>query len=203
MKMGKLEKWAVNSPRHAARSIARAEKLLQFVDIKEGQSFLEVGCGNGATSKHIADKYRVNITGVDVDPEQVQLAVENTGDIPNVRFSEADATNLPFQDKEFDIILSHNVLHHIPKWLDTLKEVTRVLNTGGYFIYVDVVHPKWSASIWSSRIGNLFVRSYGFPTVHGLNSFMEQNSFSTVHSSLSNRLMLIFNEYEAVYQRQG
>ena len=39
MKMVKIEKWFMNRPKHAQRTINRAEKLLQFVDLKEKQNF--------------------------------------------------------------------------------------------------------------------------------------------------------------------
>jgi len=194
MKLGKIEKWFMNRPKHAERVIGRAERLLHFVNAKKNQNFLEVGCGNGATSKYIAGKYDLNVTGTDVDSEQIQLAQKNNDDIPNVRFLEADTTNLPFEDNDFDIILSFQVLHHISNWLDALEEIKRVLKPKGYFIYVDLVYPKWMA-----EIGKLFKHKYGITTIHKLNSFIEKNNFSTIHSSLSKSL--IFHHYEAVYRR--
>jgi ubiquinone/menaquinone biosynthesis C-methylase UbiE len=194
MKLGKIEKWFMNRPKHAERVIGRAEKLLNFADIKENQKFLEIGCGNGATSKYMAKKYHLNVTGTDVDSEQIQLAQKNIDDIPNVRFLEADATNLPFEDNDFDIILSFQVLHHISNWLDALEEIKRVLKPKGYFICVDSVYPKWTA-----RIAELFKDKYGVTTLYDLSSFTEKNNFSTIHSSLSK--LLIFHYYEAVYRR--
>ena len=186
----------MNRSKHAKRVIARAEKLLHFANVKEKQNFLEVGCGNGATSRYFAKKYLLNVTGTDVDSEQIQLAQENIDDIPNIRFLEADATNLPFGDDDFDIVLSFQVMHHISNWLDALKEIKRVLKPMGYFIYVDLLYPKWTA-----KIGKMFKHNYGITTLHDLSSFVEKNNFSTIHSSLSQSL--IFNHYEAVYQSGG
>jgi len=196
MKLGKIEKWFMNRPKHAKRVIARAEKLSYFANVKEKQNFLEVGCGNGATSKYFAKKYLLNVTGTDVDSEQIQLAQKNSDDIPNIRFLEADATNLPFGDNDFDIVLSFQVMHHISNWLDALKEIKRVLKPKGHFIYVDLFYPKWTA-----KIGKLFKHKYGITTLHDLSAFVEKNNFSTIHSSLSKSL--IFNHYEAVYQSGG
>jgi ubiquinone/menaquinone biosynthesis C-methylase UbiE len=194
VKLGKIEKWFMNRPQHAEHVINRAEKLLHFVDVNENQSFLEVGCGNGAVSRYIAEKYRLNVTGIDVDPEMIQLTQENIGDLSNVRFLAVDATNLPFDDGDFDIVLSSGVMHHISNWLDALQEVNRVLKPKGYFIYVDIVYSKLLA-----RIGRSFKHSYGITTIQDLNSFIEKNNFSTIHSSLSKSF--IFNHYEAVYHR--
>jgi ubiquinone/menaquinone biosynthesis C-methylase UbiE len=193
MKMTKIEKWFMNRPQHAEQAINRAEKLLSFVNVKGKQNFLEVGCGNGAASKHIAKKYLLNVTGVDVDPEQIQLAQENINDIPNIHFWEADATNLPFPDNDFDIVLSFGVMHHISNWLDALREIKRVLKPKGYFIYADIIFTELIA-----RLGRSFKHSFGITTMHDLNSFIEENGFSTIYASTTNAL--IWHHCEFVYQ---
>ena len=194
MKMVKLEKWFINSQRHAERVIGRTEKLLRFTDVKENQNFLEVGCGIGAVSKYVAGKYPLNVTGIDIDPEQVQLAQKGINDVPNIHFLAAEATNLPFPDNDFDIVLSFGVTHHISNWLDALREIKRVLKPGGYFIYVDLMYSKLLA-----RFGRSFKHSYGMTTTPDLNSFIRENHFSTIHTSL--KKALIWNNHEAVYQR--
>jgi ubiquinone/menaquinone biosynthesis C-methylase UbiE len=193
MKMTKIEKWFMNRPQHAEQAINRAEKLLPFVNVKEKQNFLEVGCGSGAASKHIAKKYLLNVTGVDVDPEQIQLAQENINDIPNIHFLEADATNLPFPDDDFDIVLSFGVMHHIPNWLDALREIKRVLKPKGYFIYADIIFTGLLA-----RLGRSFKHSFGITTMRDLDSFIQENGFSTIHASMTNAL--IWHHCEFVYQ---
>ena len=94
----------MNRPQHAKQTINRAERLLHFVTMEGKQDFLEVGCGSGAVSNHIAKKYSLNVTGTDIDPDQIRLAQQNSGNLPAVRFFEADATHLPFQDNDFDVV---------------------------------------------------------------------------------------------------
>ena len=151
MKMVKIEKWFMNRLQHTKQAINRAEKLLHFVNIKEKQNFLEVGCGNGAVSKHVAQKYLLNVTGVDVDPEQIQLAQESIDDILNIHFLEVDATNLPFPDNDFDVVLSFGVMHHISNWLDALGEIRRVLKPKGYFIENSTGYPP---ACWREESGS-------------------------------------------------
>jgi ubiquinone/menaquinone biosynthesis C-methylase UbiE len=193
MKMVGIERWFMNRQHHAKQAINRAEKLLHFVDIKQKQNFLEVGCGSGAVSKHVAEKYLLNVTGVDVDPEQIQLAQASIDDIPNVHFLEADATNLPFPDNDFDIVLSFGVMHHISNWLDALREMKRVLKPQGYFIYADLIFPELMA-----KFGRSFKHRYGITTMHDLNSFIQENGFSTIHASMTNAL--VWHHCEFVYQ---
>ena len=193
MKMAKIEKWFMNRPQHAKQAIKRAEKLLPFINVKEKQNFLEVGCGSGVVSKHVAKKYLLNVTGVDIDPEQIKLAQENIDDIPNIHFLEVDATNLPFPDNDFDIVLSFGVMHHISNWLDALGEIRRVLKPKGYFIYADIIFTDLIA-----KFGRSFKHSYGITTKHDLSSFIQENGFSTIHSSMTNAL--IWHHCEFVYQ---
>ena len=48
--------------------------MLKLIDVKAGQKYLDVGCGNGAAAIHLAQKYQLDVTGIDVDPDQIRLA---------------------------------------------------------------------------------------------------------------------------------
>ena len=194
MKLGRIEKWFMKRSGHIERTINRADKLLGFIKISPNQKFLEVGCGSGGVSRYIAEKYLLNVTGTDLDPELIQLARENIDDSSNIQFLEADATNLPFEDNHFDIVLSFGVMHHIPNWLDALREIKRILRPKGHLVYFDILYPKLTA--W---VGKFFKHKYGITTLQDLNSFIEKNNFSTIHSSLSKSLFL--HHYEAVYRK--
>ena len=56
MKLGKMEKRAMISQKHAKYGIEHVERLLRYVNLKENQNYLEVGCGNGHVCKHLAMK---------------------------------------------------------------------------------------------------------------------------------------------------
>ncbi len=193
MKMVRFEKYFINSEKHAEQIINRAEKLLQFVDLKEARNYLEVGCGNGSLCRRVAEKYPWSVTGVDVDPEQIRLAQESSQEVPNIRFLAADATNLPFPDREFDIVLSFGTTHHISNWLGALSEIRRVLKPEGYFIYYDFVYKRLFA-----RLGSSFKHSFGITTMPELDSFVQTSDFSKIHTSIKNSL--IWYDYEAVYR---
>ena len=195
MKLGRIEKWFMKRSEHIERTINRADKLLGFTRISPNQKLLEVGCGSGGVSRHIAEKYLLNVTGTDLDPELVQLARENIDNSSDIHFMEADATNLPFEDNYFDIVVSFGVMHHIPNWLDALDAIKRVLKPKGYLIYFDILYPEFTA--W---VGGFFKHKYGITTLQDLNSFIKKNNFTTIHSSLSKTLFL--HHYEAVYRKE-
>ncbi|MFQ6064874.1 MAG: class I SAM-dependent methyltransferase [Candidatus Bathyarchaeia archaeon] len=195
MKLSKIEKWSMNRPLHAEQVINLARKLLNFVNVGEGKNLLEIGCGYGTASRYIAKKYQLYVTAIDLDLELIRPARKNNADIPNLGLLEADATRLPFQDNDFDIVLSIQVMHHIPNWLSALREIKRVLKPKGYLLYVDMLWPKLLA-----KIGKSFKHPFGVTTLQDLNKFVEENNFSTIHSS-SSRSLVIFDHYEAVYQK--
>lgn len=195
MKMVKLEKWFINSERHSEQVNNRVKKLLQLANVKENQKYLEVGCGVGAVCKYVAENYLLNVTGIDIDPEQIQIAQEGSKDVKNIRFLIAEATDLPFPDEDFDIVLSFGTTHHIPNWLDALSEIRRVLKPKGYFIYYDLLYSRLLA-----KLGRSFKHSYGITTMPELNSFIQRSNFSTVYASAKNSL--IWYDYEAVYHSE-
>ncbi len=191
MKMAIFEKWFINSDRHGEQVINRADRLLMFVDVKENQKYLEVGCGTGSVARHVAGKYLWDVTAVDVDPEQIKQAQENSRDLKNIRFLAADAMKLPFPDKDFDIVLSFGTTHHISNWLAALGEIRRVLKPDGYFVYYDLVYSGFFA-----KMGRSFKHSYGIVTMPELDTFMETNNLSEVHATKRNSV--IWYDYEVV-----
>jgi SAM-dependent methyltransferase len=196
MKMLRLEKLLVNSRWSKKRVTRLAQELLAFVDLEGETEYLEVGCGSGEVVKYIAQNYRGSVVGIDIDPEQIEIARKNAGDTANVRFLEIDSTDLPFKDGSFGVVVSFGVLHHIYNWLDALKEIKRVLKTGGYFVYADLIYPERITEM--DRLSKL---SFGLATIDidEVNSFLEKNGFTTIHSKLTNKL--VYQDYEAVYRK--
>ena len=175
-------------------TIHRAMRLLQFLEMPETGEFIEVGCGSGAVFIYIAQKHNLNVTGTDIDGGQLQLARQKSADITNIEFIEADATDLPFEPRSFDIVLSFGVMHHISNWLIALKEINRILRPGGYFLYWDIFYAKWAASMTV-----LFKGKYGRTLLDDFTGFIKKTELSKIHSSLSSRFL--FYQYEAVYKK--
>jgi len=195
MKMMKIEK-LLNSMQSKKRAINLARELLSYTNLNGKEGLLEVGCGTGLVAKYIAKNYNCKVVGIDVDPEQIGLAGKDSVGIPTIRFLEADATNLPFEDSSFDIVLSFGVLHHIYNWLDALKEAERVLRAKGYFVYADIIYPSWATKM--DRTSKI---SLGLVTVDidELNLFLDKFGFTTIYSQRKNRL--ICQNYESVYRK--
>ena len=177
MKMGKIEKIFVNNEVHSRQVSQHFERLLRHVEVEAGQSFLDVGCGNGAAPIHLAQTYGLTVTGIDVDPEQIALAQARGADLQNVRFLTIDDIELPFADGEFDVVGTNKVMHHIANWPAAATEMIRVLKPGGHLIFADIVVPPWLA-----RVGQYLVKTkVGFPTVATLDEVLVCNNLSCRH----------------------
>jgi ubiquinone/menaquinone biosynthesis C-methylase UbiE len=190
MKMTKFEKYFVNSPRRSRRVAEYAEQMLRLVGFAPGESYLDFGCGNGAAAMYLASKLGLEVTGIDVDPEQIEAAREKSEQTTKVRFLTADGTRLPFNDGEFDFVATHMVTHHIPNWNEALLQMLRVLKPNGYLIYKDFSLPRWIASL-----GMKISKSLGYLTADDLHRFAHENHLAAVHLARS------FNKYAVVWRK--
>ncbi len=96
---------------------------------------LDIGCGTGAWSVHWATR-GCKVTGADFDAEFVARGRlrENLSD-PNVfRGIVADATSLPAEIGEFDVVSLNSLLEHVPDWRAVVREAVRALAPGGVLL---------------------------------------------------------------------
>jgi malonyl-CoA O-methyltransferase len=95
---------------------------------------LDIGCGTGLLAGLIAEKFPASIvTGLDLAPGMIEFAA-CAFRRPNLHFMEGDGEELPFKSQEFDLIISNASL----QWMNTdrvIAETSRVLKTGGHFIF--------------------------------------------------------------------
>jgi len=194
MKLGKMEKRAMISQKHAKHGIEHVERLLRYVNLKGNQNYLEVGCGNGHVSKHLARKYHLKVIGTDVDPEMIQFAKEDIDDIPHIRFLEMNATKMHFKDNEFDIVLSFGIMHHIGDWEEALEEISRVLKPQGFFIFGDLAYSRFT-----TRIFKPIAKNYGVYTIDDLIHCLKRNNFEIIHREEPKRVIMKY--YSLVFQK--
>lgn len=191
MKMSTLEKAFANSSTHSVRVSDHAQALLQLIDFEPGQRYLDVGCGNGAAPINIAKIYHLDVTRVDVDPEQIQEAKRSSADVDNAHFAIVDGTDLRFGDGTFHIVATNKDMHHVPYWKTAWVEMIRVLTRGGYLLFNDLVYPKWLAAI-----GRAFGENWaGFPTRVAIEDLIDGHGLHQIHRSISPM------HYEVVLQK--
>ncbi|MCF7794935.1 class I SAM-dependent methyltransferase [Patescibacteria group bacterium] len=114
-----------------------------------GCSLLDIGTGNGFVLSQILQKIdkQVQLFGVDNSKEMVSLAKRNLG--KNAKIVEASIDNLPFSDRNFDVVTAKNVTR-----IDAM-EIFRVLKDDGVFIFREYGYGKGLievAELFSGRI---------------------------------------------------
>jgi ubiquinone/menaquinone biosynthesis C-methylase UbiE len=154
MKMGTVEKRFVNATSHSRHVAEHAVERLRHIPLRVGWSYLDVGCGNGVATLHVADTLGLRAMGVDVDPAQIELARAAVGNRTNVSFVTASATQLPFATGRFHIVSTNKTMHHVPEWWLALDEIKRVVAPGGYIVFADLSVPAAFAPLLRSTAGN-------------------------------------------------
>jgi arsenite methyltransferase len=79
----------------------------------------------------------------DNTPEAVQINARCEGVADRVRVDTGDARHLPYADAVFDAVLSHWMVHNLPKAADreqALNEMLRVLCPGGVLVLADIAN---------------------------------------------------------------
>lgn len=100
---------------------------------------LDVGCGTGAHLE-LYQKMGCEVFGIDLSPSMIQLARLKLGEAASLYLG--DASNMPFSDKTFDIIIISTVLHEMPPPVRSavIGESKRVLAENGRILLIDF-HP--------------------------------------------------------------
>jgi SAM-dependent methyltransferase len=93
--------------------------------VLEVAAVLDAGCGVGMYSEKFG-LFSPLVTGVEIDPA---AATEARVRVPRVTI--APAESLPFADRSFDIIFSHEVIEHVADDRQAAVEMARVLAVGG------------------------------------------------------------------------
>jgi ubiquinone/menaquinone biosynthesis C-methylase UbiE len=116
--------------------------------IKPGDKILDIGSGFGRNANWLAQK-GVNVTAINIDDEEIREAKEKGEKLGvNVKYIHADATELPFPNDSFDVVLDLGCSHMIHNKEDQRKaetETARVLKPRGHLIYFGFskAHPDY------------------------------------------------------------
>ena len=108
--------------------------LIDRLEINADTNILEVGCASGKTACYIARNFGCKIVGIDLLEGMVTRANEravreNVAHL--VAFRQADAQDLPFEDNQFDMLLSEFVTGLLDDKVKGVLEYIRVVKSGG------------------------------------------------------------------------
>ena len=136
----------------------RAQRLLDYLELNEGQWVLDGGCGMGVYLMLMGQLRELNLVGLDTWFERLQWAKQEK--VP-ASLMQAGLYQTPFADQCFDSVLLSEVLEHIPHEPLALAEVHRVLKPGGV-LAISVPHANYPLAwdpinkIWTGLGGSPF-----------------------------------------------
>jgi glycosyltransferase involved in cell wall biosynthesis/ubiquinone/menaquinone biosynthesis C-methylase UbiE len=119
----------------------RARTLLDYLDLHDGETVLDCGCGMGVYMMMMSRLRDLKIVGVDGDVGRLEWAEREGVD---AQLSRVDIHKLPFADASFDKVLMSEVMEHLADDRAAIREVLRVLKPGGT-LALSVPHANYPA----------------------------------------------------------
>jgi SAM-dependent methyltransferase len=123
-----------NIPEQVLRpgGLAVTEQALACCDLQPGARVLDVGCGTGATLRHLSAKF--GLAGFGVDVSRLLLVRQGGG---GAAFAQAKSEQLPLASESMEAVISECTLSIFETDV-ALAECARVLKTGGSFLVSDL-----------------------------------------------------------------
>lgn len=110
---------------------AGAVEVLQGWDIPRAAQVLDVGCGSGQTAIPAAKQGAI-VTGADIAQNLIEHARQRASEARlQIRFDVADAEDLPYENEQFDIVISMFGAMFAPRPQKVVSEFARVTRPGG------------------------------------------------------------------------
>lgn len=172
------------------RQVNLTDYCLSHIGGLEDRIVLEVGCGNGIQCLYIADTMSpAKITGVDLNPDNISIALKYMRDYRNIDFIIDDAHKLEtISDNSIDALLCiESAFHYHQKEL-FLDQIRRVLKPSGKFIITDIINKSPKRKYISRRWKNKMAFHHWTESVY-LQSFADANLKIEYKENITNQVL--------------
>jgi len=146
----------------AHKDPAVLDRVVELARPRPGHLVLDVATGAGHTAFALAPHVRW-VVATDITHEMLAegRALKRQAGFDNVEFRLADAHDLPFPDAMFDLVTCRRAAHHFTDIAKALREMKRVLKSGGRLVIDDRSVPEDDAvDAVMNRLDRLHDRSH-------------------------------------------
>ena len=98
------------------------------------------------------------VTGIDLAQSMLIIGQRNVAEAKltqRIKLAQVDSKRMPYPDREFDMLLSNSLVHHLPDPASFFGEVKRIVKPGGAMLIRDLIRPE------NDRIVNELVAKIG------------------------------------------
>ena len=125
--------------------------LVSRLQQKNYGDILEIACGTGRVTSHLVKSIKFNfLVATDLNPDMIEVAKQKvTSD--KVKWMPANAMDLPFADRSFDLVVLQFGIMFFPDKQKGLNEAYRVLKPGGKIVFSTWDKPEAVPAIYQGR----------------------------------------------------
>ncbi len=125
----KLRKREVN-----ANNLFEIPTLITLLPDLNGKRVLDLGCGSGERCIDYLKRGAMNVTGVDISEKMLSVAKKTNSD-PRIEYLNMPMEDIDSIDDIFDVAISSLALHYVDDFCGVVKNVSRLLSSGGIFLF--------------------------------------------------------------------
>jgi tocopherol O-methyltransferase len=126
--------WATGRETPAEAALSLIDLLAERLQLAPGQQVCDIGCGYGATARHLAERYRLDVIGVTVSAVQAQRAQTYAVAAGSVSIQFQDWLYNSFQAENFDRAYAVESSEHMGDKQRFFVEAFRTLKPNGLFV---------------------------------------------------------------------
>ena len=158
--------------------------FIEKLEINEKTKILDVGSGMGGPARYIANKTGAEITAIELQSDQNNLAKDLTkkcGLSNKVSHICGDILDYDFKNQTFDAVVSWLTLYHIANHEILLKKLFDLLNPNGFF-YTEDITSRINLSDADRKEIKKEIYGIHLPYFDKYISNLEQNGFKLIFS---------------------